>query len=110
MSTEITTKPDSARDAPEKWELMLFVVGNNAATRRVKERVERICHEHLADQCRIEVVDIMLNPEQAYTFDIIATPTLLRQSPKPVQRVFGNLSETPMLLAGLGLLAEETGC
>jgi circadian clock protein KaiB len=53
------------------------------------------------------VVDILENPERAHRFDIIAIPTLIRKHPEPVRRVFGDLTQTQKVLAGLGISAAE---
>ena len=97
------TPAAAASGAEETWELILFVAGDNALTRQVYKRLERICRKHLKSRYRIERVDIIRRPEEAYTFDIIATPTLLRQNPKPVRRIIGDLSFGDKVIAGLGL-------
>lgn len=103
--TRDTAKPDSCLpDPPETWGLKLFVAGQGVRTQQVRRRLESICEEYLADQCHIDMVDILETPEQAYAFDIIATPTLLRQSPQPVRKIIGDLSDTERVLAGLEIL------
>ena len=92
----------------EKWELMLFVAGDNAATRIVYSRLEQMCEEKLSGRYRIKLVDIFENLEQACAFDIVATPTLLRLNPKPVRRILGDLSKTEKVLTALGLYNGES--
>ena len=44
---------------------------------------------------------MLANPEQGLADGIIVTPTLLRLSPLPVQRVIGNLSDAAQVLLAL---------
>ena len=63
-----------------------------------------ICREHLADRYKIIPVDIYVNPEQVRTYDVIAVPTVIRESPAPVIRLVGDLSDRQ---AALGALVPE---
>jgi len=49
------------------------------------------------------VIDIYQQPIIARDGQILATPTLVREFPRPVRRLIGNLSETASLFAGLDL-------
>ena len=91
----------------EMWELRLFVAGSDLASRRVHEALETLCQKHLAGRHRIVLVDIFQDPEQAEAYDIVAVPTLLRQTPPPWRRVIGDLSQTGKVLLGLGMPAPE---
>ena len=62
-----------------------------------------ICAEHFASGHELEIVDLLKHPLQALEDGIIVTPTLLRLSPLPVQRVIGNLSDTNQVLLALGV-------
>jgi len=50
-----------------------------------------------------EIVDVLENPQSAVSDDIFATPTLVRLSPGPVMKLFGDLSSAAGLFGGLGL-------
>ncbi len=90
-------------DVAAMWELRLFVAGSGAEVRRVHEALGSICREHLPGRHRIALVDILQEPEQADAFDIVAVPTLIRQSPLPVRRVIGDLSLIRKVVLGLGI-------
>ena len=62
-----------------------------------------ICEEHLAGQYRIEVVDLLKNPQLARGDQILAVPTLVRKLPEPVRKIIGDLSNTERVLVGLDL-------
>ncbi len=85
------------------WELRLFVAHRGPSTERTVAALEQICRGHLAEHFRIELIDIETHPEQADEFDIIATPTLIRVSPRPERRVVGDLTRSDEVLSGLEL-------
>ena len=52
---------------------------------------------------RIELVDLLENPQLARGDEIIAVPTLVRKLPEPVRKIIGDLSDTEKVLVGLQL-------
>ena len=60
-----------------------------------------ICDEHFAAAHELEIVDLLEDPRRALADGIIVTPTLLKVTPLPVQRVIGNLSDTTQVLLTL---------
>ncbi len=93
------TKPDE----PVKWDLRLYVAGQTPRAIAALENLKRICEEHLAGQYRIEVVDLLQNPQLARGDQILAVPTLVRKLPEPVRKIIGDLSNTERVLVGLDL-------
>jgi circadian clock protein KaiB len=67
------------------------------------ENLKKICQEHLEGRYRIEVIDLIANPQLAKGDQIIAVPTLIRKLPTPVKKIIGNLSNTEKVLVGLDL-------
>jgi circadian clock protein KaiB len=65
------------------------------------DNLKRLCDEHLAGDCEVEIIDLVDNPELARGDDILAIPTLVRRFPSPVRKVIGDLSDTGRVLAGL---------
>ena len=64
---------------------------------------KKICEEHLAGIYRIEVIDLLRNPQLAKRDQIIAIPTLVRKLPEPLKKIIGDLANTERVLAGLDL-------
>ena len=91
--------------APPVWELRLYVAGQTAKSLLAFANLKRICEEHLAGQYRIEVVDLLKNPQLAKGDQIFALPTLVRKLPEPVRKIIGDLSDTERVLVGLDLRA-----
>jgi circadian clock protein KaiB len=85
-----------------KLHLRLYVAGNAPNSLRAIRNAEALCEEHFLARYDLEIVDLLEQPKRALADGIIVTPTLLKVSPAPVQRVVGNLSDTNQVLAALG--------
>ncbi len=87
----------------EIWELRLYVAGQTARSVRALANLTRICEDHLAGRYRIEVIDLLREPQLARGDQILAIPTLVRKLPVPVRKIIGELSNTESVLVGLDL-------
>lgn len=87
----------------ERFVLRLYIAGQTPKCVRAFTNLKRICEEHLATRYRIEVIDLLQNPQLARGDQILAIPTLVRQLPEPVKKIIGDLSNTERVLVGLDL-------
>jgi circadian clock protein KaiB len=87
----------------EIWELRLYVAGQTPKSLTAFANLKRICEEHLAGQYRIEVVDLVENPQLAREDQILAIPTLVRKLPQPLRKIIGDLSNNERVLVGLNI-------
>src|SRR5512144_1433271 len=85
------------------YELRLYVAGQTPKSVKAFANLKKICEEHLAGQYRIEVIDLVKNPQLAEGDQIFAIPTLVRKLPEPVKKIIGDLSNTERVLVGLDL-------
>jgi circadian clock protein KaiB len=81
----------------------LYVAGATERSRQALLRVRDLCESELKDGYELEVIDVYQQPILARDGQIIATPTLVRELPRPVRRLIGNLSNTSGLFVGLDL-------
>ena len=88
---------------PDFWELRLYVAGQTAKSVTAFANLKKLCEEHLAGKYRIEVIDLLVNPQLAVGDQIVAIPTLVRTLPEPIRRIIGDLSDTERVLVGLQL-------
>jgi len=88
---------------PERFVLRLYIAGQTPKCVRAFTNLKRICEEHLAERYRIEIIDLLENPQLARGDQILAVPTLVRQLPEPVKKIIGDLSNTERVLVGLDL-------
>jgi circadian clock protein KaiB len=97
-------KKPARKNAPEFWELRLYVAGQTPKSITAFSNLKRICEEHLKGKYRIEVIDLLENPKLASGDQILAIPTLVRKLPEPVRKIIGDLSNQERVLVGLDLL------
>ena len=104
------SKPAMKKSPPKpnlgKYVLRLYVAGATARSRQAVQRVSQLCEEELKGHCRLDVIDIYQQPELARVNQIVATPTLVIEFPKPMRRFIGNLSDTIGLFFKLDLAAK----
>jgi circadian clock protein KaiB len=94
--------------AENTYHLRLYVAGQSPKSMRAIENLRRVCEEHLAGRCRVEVIDLLEHPQLARGDEIIAVPTLVRKSPPPARSIIGDLTNAEQVLAGLQLRSEST--
>lgn len=82
--------------------LKLYVTGDTQASQKAIQNIRDICEEKMSDY-QLEVIDIRDHPQLAENEKIWATPTLIKEVPKPLQRMIGNFSKTEDVLLGLGI-------
>jgi len=86
-----------------KYLLRLYVAGASDRSRQAILRARQLCETELNGEYELEVIDIYQQPILARDGQILATPTLVREFPKPVRRLIGNLANLAGLFAGLDL-------
>ena len=67
---------------------------------RARQNLERFCQQIIPGLYRIEVIDLLSQPELAREHGIVAVPTVVREAPVPVRKAIGDLSNaerTPAL-------------
>ena len=85
------------------FQLRLYVAGQTPRSLAALSNLKRICAAHLDGRYRIEVIDLIRNPQLAQGDQILAIPTLVRKLPKPIRKIIGDLSDTERVLVGLDL-------
>jgi circadian clock protein KaiB len=88
-------------DEDEIWNLRLYVAGQTSKSIEAFANLKEICETHLKHKYRIEVIDLVENPELAKNDQILAIPTLVRKLPEPVKKIIGTLANEEKVLVGL---------
>jgi circadian clock protein KaiB len=101
-SIESNTMPDQ-----EVHTLRLYVAGQTKKSLAAFANLKKICEEHLCGMYRIEVIDLLENPQLTKGDQILAVPTLVRRLPPPIKKIIGDLSNTERVLVGLDILPKE---
>ena len=89
--------------ASDEWILRLYVAGHSARSAVALRNLEAICEQHLAGRYRIELIDLLKQPQLARGDQIVAVPTLVRHLPPPMKKIIGDLSNEERVLVGLDL-------
>lgn len=98
---EIRETPGDSGD--KEWELRIYIAGDTEKSRRSIDNLKAICEEHLKGRYRIEVIDLIKNPQLAAGDQIFAVPTVIRKLPEPVRKLIGDLSATEKVIVGLDI-------
>jgi circadian clock protein KaiB len=91
------------RGKKDKWALILYIAGKTQKSVTALNNLKIICKDRLKNQYKIDVIDLLKNPQIARIEQIIAVPTLIRKLPLPKKSIIGDLSNTEKVLAGLDL-------
>ena len=96
-------KSSKKKEPREIWDLRLYVAGQTQKSLTAFANLNKLCEEHLKGKYRIEVIDLLKNPQLAKGDQILAIPTLVRKLPVPIRKIIGDLSNTERVLVGLNL-------
>jgi circadian clock protein KaiB len=88
---------------PARCDLRLFVAGNEPNSALARASLERICADYLADNCRVDIVDVLQDFEPALKENILITPALVVEQAGRRHVIFGNLSDVEKVLTVLGI-------
>ncbi|MGA2177249.1 MAG: circadian clock KaiB family protein [Verrucomicrobiota bacterium] len=105
MKTRTVKRGESGshRRPARLWQLRLYVAGQTPKSLTAFSNLKKICEDHLKGRYRIEVLDLLEQPQLSKGDQILAIPTLVRKLPQPVRKIIGDLSNTERVLVGLDL-------
>jgi circadian clock protein KaiB len=93
--------------AGPRFRFSVYVVGGSARAEAAMAQFEALCADLLeVGAYRIEVVDVVRDPDAAEAARVIATPTVVREEPLPRRTVVGDLSAWDQVRAVLGISAD----
>ncbi len=91
----------------DKYSLHLFVSDNSPRSDKASANLSKFCAAHLPGKYLIQKTDVSREPALADRYRIFAVPTLVKETPSPVIRITGDLSDPEMLKDELGITPEE---
>lgn len=92
----------------QTWELRLYIAGKTPKSVSALHNLKKYCEEHLQGRYKIEVIDLLLQPQLAEGDQIFAVPTLVRKVPVPIRKIIGDLSNEEKVLVGLNIIPLNT--
>jgi len=93
--------PSSMTDIDDVLRLTLYIAGQTPRAERALVNLRQIVEHEIGLPFELEIVDVLERPDRAEEALILATPTLVKESPHPTRRLIGDLSDTQKVLRGL---------
>lgn len=93
----------------QPYVFQLFVAGDSARNIHLYETVREICVKAYGEDCDVTMIDVLAEPGEAENNHILATPTLVRQSPLPRRLIIGDLTQRDRLMRGLDISSDTHG-
>lgn len=87
--------------------LTLYIAGQTPRAERALLNLRQIVQNDIGLTFDLQIVDVLERPDLAEEALILATPTLVKESPLPARRLIGDLSDTQKVLRGLNLPTPE---
>ena len=81
----------------------LYVAGASPNSTAAISNLRALLERHAPDSAELELVDVLMRPEDGLRAGILVTPTMVKLDPLPERRIVGNLRDTQALLSVLGL-------
>lgn len=94
---------ERAGKKPVTYILRLYVTGSTPRAKNAVMKVKSFCEEHLKDRYQLDVIDIYQQPSQAKEEQIIAAPTLVKKTPRPLKKLVGDFSSADRVMVALNL-------
>jgi len=66
------TKAEVVKDPP--LTLRLYIAGQTPKSLKAMTNLKKLCANHMSERCRIEVIDLLKNPELAQQDRVVAIP------------------------------------
>jgi circadian clock protein KaiB len=83
--------------SPPGYVLHLFVAPHSRSTAQALEVLHQVLERALACPYTLKIIDVTQHPDQAEAAQVLATPTLVRVWPQPIQKLVGGLDPSRIL-------------
>jgi circadian clock protein KaiB len=87
--------------------LKLYVTGKTPNSVIAIKNLKEVLDTKLRGSYKLDVIDILKNPQLAEDEKILATPVLEKKLPPPIRRIIGDLSDKEKVLLGLDLIPDK---
>ncbi len=94
---------EAQADTDLHYEFTLFVSGASDLAGRAVANARHLFETYLPGRYQLSVIDVQDNVTALVTSGVLATPTLVRNTPGPERRVVGDLSSSGRVLLALGV-------
>ncbi|MGF1496289.1 MAG: circadian clock KaiB family protein [Elainellaceae cyanobacterium] len=87
----------------EIYRLKLYITGETPRSKFAIANLRKFCNAKLQSKHEVTIIDVLQQPDVAEREGILVTPTLVKESPAPPQRIIGDLSDMEVILFALGI-------
>ena len=94
---------DLAMSRVPRFKFRLYIAGDTENSAQALSNLTALCGKYLENRHEIELVDVFREPGRALEDRVFMTPTLVKLSPAPLQRIIGTLGQTHFVIQALGL-------
>ncbi len=82
----------------DKYVLRLYVAGMTARSMNAIDSLKSLCEQLVPGRYELEVINLLEHPELAEAEQILASPTLVKELPLPVQWLVGDVTNPDRLM------------
>lgn len=86
-----------------EYRFTLYIAGRTKTSDELVVKLKKDIKCFFKNGFFMEVINVLEAPEQAARADVFVTPTLIRNLPKPVCRIIGNLKDTEKVISAMKL-------
>lgn len=90
-----------------KYLFKLYVIGGSRRSQKAIANIFLLCKKYLHTHYSVEIIDVLEQPEEAEKNKILVTPTLVKEFPRPSQKIIGDLSNLARVTEVLDLAHYE---
>ena len=83
--------------------LKMYVASQSPATQALSRGINLFLEKRTGGQFKLEVINVLDSPDRAVADNVMATPTLIRETPLPSVRLTGNFNDVDAVFHRLGL-------
>ena len=99
-----TRRLNKNKEDTNHYNLRLFVTGATPNSIRAISNLKQICELHIKERYSLEIIDVYQDASIAEKEQLTALPLLIKNTPLPVRRFIGDLSDNERVLRGLGII------
>lgn len=101
VSSTDTFELSAVREKSQPFLLQLYIAGCSLHSQRAISNLRTLFQDHPEIKYRLEIIDILQQPELAKKNQIIAVPTLIKREPVPIRLFIGDMSNIEIIIAKL---------
>ncbi len=100
-------------DSASKYQMKLFVSGNDRNSREARQSIERLCNSRLQGLADLEIIDVLKDYKAALLHNVLVAPTLIINPSKQPDikeqplTIVGSLRDISKVLKALGISDTE---